>query len=267
MTDSTDASPYPETVGETLKATSLTPSKHPAPAPSPVPENQALGPDGQPISVYRAPSNSVPSAALAPHNEDDYEPTIAHAKLHQSRLVTNSHNKRLLSDAEAEQQEQEKLEKLAKTKEVKIRIRFPDQSSVEAAFEANKTGADLHNYVTGLIAAEDQPFKLTWFKDKGSETIPRDGKKLVKDLGFRGSTLVNFNWGDDARESVRKVATLKPQYVAKARDVPVPQVPSAGPLDGSKPAAVDDKDKGTDAPKKKGGLGNLNRFVKGLSKK
>lgn len=261
---STDASPYPETAGDTLR-TSLAPSKYLAPATSLGPEaqNQVLGPDGQPISVYRAPSNDVPSAALAPHNEDDYEPSIAHAKIHQKTLLERSHNKRLPSDAEAEQMEKERLEKLAKTKEVKIKIRFPDQSSVEASFDATKTGSDLYVYVTGLISAETEPFKLTWFKDKGSETIPRDGKKLIKDLGFRGSTVVNFVWGDDARESARKVATLKAQYVEKAKDVPIPQVFSV-PEDDK--AAVVEKGKAPEAPKKKGG-GNLSKWVKGLSKK
>jgi tether containing UBX domain for GLUT4 len=233
-------------------------------------ENAILGPDGQPISVYRAPSNTVPNAALTPHDEADYEPTIAHAKLHQSRLLSNSHNVRLLSDAEAEQQEKERLEKLAKTKEVKIRLRFPDQSSVEAAFDTTKTGADLYFYVTGLIAAEDQPFKLTWFKDKGSDTIPKDDKKLIKDLGFRGSIVVNFVWGDDARESVRRVATLKPQYIEKAKDVPIPQVPGASSIqDSSNSNTLEEKGRGkeAEAPKKKGGVANLSRFVKGLSKK
>lgn len=261
---STDASPYPEIVGDTIRP-SVAPPKRPAPATNSAPEaqSQVLGPDGQPISVYRAPSNDVPSAALAPHNEDDYEPSIAHAKIHQQTLLERSHNKRLPSDAEAEQLEKERLEKLAKTKEVKIKIRFPDQSSVEASFDATKTGSDLYVYVTGLIAAEAEPFKLTWFKDKGSETIPRESKKLVKDLGFRGSTVVNFIWGDDARESVRKVATLKAQYVEKARDVTVPQVFT---VPGEDKAAVVDKDKAPAAPKKKGGV-NLSKWVKGLSKK
>lgn len=87
------------------------------------PEQSVLGPDGRPILIYRPPSNTTPRAALVPYNENDYEPTITHAKLHQSRLQNNSHNKRLPSDAEADQQEKERAEKLALVKDIKIKVR------------------------------------------------------------------------------------------------------------------------------------------------
>ena len=171
----------------------VTPSKRPAPA---TPDETILGPGERPISVYAAPSSNVPKAALQPHNEDDYEPTVAHAKLHQSRLLNNAQNKRLLSDKEAEEREKEKAAKLAVVKTVMIKLRFPDQTSITVDFTSEETAADLYALASSLIAAEDQPFKLVWSGEKGPQTVPKDEKsskmKLVKDLCLTGRVLVNL---------------------------------------------------------------------------
>lgn len=236
---SADTTPYPELVGDAPVPTPVTPTKRPAP------ENQdepILGPDQRPISVFSPPSNNTPRAALAPHNEDDFEPTIAHAKLHQNRLQNSTQNKRLLSDAETERVQAEKAAKLASTKEVSIKIRFPDQSTIVSTFNAQETCAHLYTFVTGVIVAEDQPFKLVW-TNKGPQTVPRDEKKqLIKDLGFEGRMLINFVWDDGAGESARKAPTLKPQYIESAKEVTVPEPPPAPKEEDDKPA--DNKGKG-----------------------
>lgn len=214
-----DDSPEAATTGESL----VTPSKRPAP-PS---EEIILGPNGRSISVYAAPSSAVPKAALQPHNEDDYEPTIAHAKLHQSRLQNRGQNQRLLGDAELEQLEKERAEKLATVSKVDIKFRFPDQTSMVVPFTADDTAAHLYDFVKKSIQAEGEPFKLVYY-GKGPQTVPKDDKnldkKLIKDLGLSGTVVVNVVWEDGASESARKGNTLKSEYLAKARDVAVPDV-------------------------------------------
>jgi tether containing UBX domain for GLUT4 len=268
---SQDPTPYPERVGDASIAPPLTPNKIRA---LEIEEEAVLGPDQRPITVYSAPSNHTPQAALRPHNEDDYEPTIAHAKLHQSRLLNNTQNKRLLSDAETEQLEKEKAAKLAATKEVKIRIRFPDQTSVDATFKAQETGAQLYEYVTGLIVAESQPFKLVYTAGKGPQTVPKNENKLSKDLGFAGSVLVNFSWEDGANDAARKAAVLKPQFGQKAKELTVPEPPAVETNDEAepphKPLTAGGASAGGSAAK--GGIGGaksklLSGLLKGLSKK
>ncbi|KAE9381509.1 hypothetical protein N431DRAFT_425082 [Stipitochalara longipes BDJ] len=260
---SADPTPYPETIGDAPLPIPVTPSKRPAPESG---EEQVLGPDQRPLFVFSPPTNDTPKAVLVPHNEDDFEPTIAHAKLHQSRLLNNTQNKRLLSDAETEQQEAEKAAKLANTKEVSIKVRFPDQSTIVSTFTAQETCAKLYTFVNGVIAAEDQPFKLVWIS-KGPQMVPKDEKKeLIKDLGFEGRMLVNFVWDDAASEGARKAPTLKPQYVQSAKEVHVPEPPPVPKEDDEKP--VDNKGKGRENDGKgEGKPKGIPKWLQKLSKK
>ena len=263
---SADPSPFSEQARNTPLPVSATPSNRPAPETREVP---ILGPDQRPVSVFSPPSNNTPRAALVPHNEEDFEPTIAHAKLHQSRLQNNTQNKRLLSDAEAERAEAEKAAKLASKKEVSIKVRFPDQSSMISTFNAQETCAQLYAFVTGVIAAEDQSFKLVWTSKGPPQTVPRDEKKkLIKDLGFEGRMLVNFVWDDAASEGARKGPTLKPQYFESAKEVQVPEPPPAPKEDDENEKPVDKKGKG----KEHDGTGEskgkaISRLLQRLSKK
>jgi tether containing UBX domain for GLUT4 len=263
---SADPSPYSEQVGNTPLPVSATPSSRPAPETG---DQPILGPDQRPVSVFSPPSNDTPKAALVPHNEEDFEPTIAHAKLHQSRLQNNTQNKRLLSDAEAERAEVEKAAKLASTKEVSIKVRFPDQSTIISTFNAQETCAQLYAFVTGVIAADDQAFKLVWTSKGPPQTIPRDEKmKLIKDLGFEGRMLVNFVWDDAASDGARKVPTLKPQYVESAKEVHVPEPPPAPKEDDENDKRIDKKGKGKETDGIGEGKGKaISRLLQRLSKK
>lgn len=254
---------------ELQATTSVTPSKRPAPEVTPELKQaeEVLGPNQRPISVFSAPSSDTPKAALLPHNEGDFEATIHHAKAHQQNLLTRSHNQKLLSDAETEQLEQEKAARLAKVKGVRIKVRFPDQSSVVYSFTVDDTGDDLYSNVRGVIVAEDQPFKLV-YNEKGVKTVPRSQKKLVKDLGFEGSVLVNFVWEDAASDASRKGVILKPEYAQKAQTLPIPQVASVETQDEAGPSASEkgkEKEGPSGGPKSKGGIPKW--LTKGLHKK
>ena len=245
----------------------VTPSKRPAPV---AVEEAVLGPNQRPISIYAAPSSAVPKAALQPHNDSDYEPTIAHAKLHQSRLLNKSQNQRLLGDAELEQLEKEKAEKLATVTKVDIKLRFPDQTTTVASFTAEETAGFLYDFVTNLIAAEDQPFKLVW-NGRGPQTVPRDeknsNKKLIKDLGLEGRVVVNLVWEDGASEAARKAPTLKQKYGDKAQEVAVPEVAEVEAKSADVTPTVD-KGKEKENTGDGGGKGKgIPKWLKGLSKK
>lgn len=200
------------------------------PTPEPEPEKELLGPDQRPITIYSAPTSDVPRAALQPFREDDYEPSIVHAKLHQDRLKSSTYNQKLLPYEEAERLEKEKAAKISSTKKVQIKIKFPDQSTIISPFEAHETGLDLHNYVTGVIRVETEPFKLGWIDATGKRhTVPKDGKKLIQDLKFQGNMMVNFTWGDGVSDAATKPPTLKPQFAQKAKEIPIPEIVSTPP--------------------------------------
>ncbi|KAL5321176.1 hypothetical protein ACEPPN_011988 [Leptodophora sp. 'Broadleaf-Isolate-01'] len=268
----TDTLAVPSTVtvptSEDKQPAPLTPSKRPAPSSEASPEAQLLGPDQRPIQVFSAPTDSTPKAALRPHNEDDFEPTVAHAKLHQSRLQENSFNKRLPSDAEQERLEQEKAQKLAKKTQVTIKIRFPDQQSTITTFTAAESGNSLYAFVTGLIAAEDQPFKLV-YKNPGPQAVPRNEKKLIKDLGFEERVLVDFVWEDTASEDARKKSVLKSQYVEAAKEIPVLEPPKEDPKEEATTSGQAGLDKGKGKEVSTGGKskGGVPKWFKGLGKK
>lgn len=208
-------------------------------------ENVVLGPNKRPISVYAPPSGDTPKAALQPHNEADYEPTIAHAKLHQSRLQSNSHNQRLLSDAELERQEKEKEAKQAAIKDVSVKIRFPDQAQIVSSFTITDTGASLYSFARDTLAAKDEPFTMVWSSPKGPQTVPDDAKiTLIKGLGFSGRILVNFVWGDAASDSARKGSVLAPEYASAAQELRVQEVAAAAAEEEEQRVAFDDKSKG-----------------------
>lgn len=210
------------------------------------PKTVAIGASQRPVIVYNPPSADMPRAALQPHNENDYEPSIAHAKLHQSRLLNNSQNKRLLSDAETEQLEKEKAEKLSGATKVSIKIRFPDQSQILSSFNAQESGLDLYNYVTEAVVAEIPPFKLVYNNNKGQpQTVPRDEKKLlIKHLGLSGAVLVNFHWEDQASVDIRKQPILKPLLLESAQEVKVPEVAAVETTEEEAGPSVIDKGKG-----------------------
>jgi len=240
----------PQTQTEALEGPlPITPSKRPAPS-----DDVVLGPDGRPVQVYAAPSSHVPQAALADHNEQDYEPTIMHAKFAQARLQKSAQNQRLESDSEIARQEQEKAAQLAKS-EVVIRVKFDDQTSIEKTCGSEYTAAGLYEYVKGCIIAEDQPFKLIFMR----APIPKDEKKrLIKDLDFRGKVLVHFVWEDGASEKARVDPTLKEQYRKYAKEVSVPGVAMDNVKEEQGSTSID-KGKGK---AKEGGSGEPDKLAK-----
>ncbi|APA06414.1 hypothetical protein sscle_02g011840 [Sclerotinia sclerotiorum 1980 UF-70] len=265
--DPSDTTPY-STPTPAGASTNTTPSIPPTSSTNYSASPPILGPDGLPLTIFSAPSNDTPLAALTPHNEDDYIPTIRHAKLVQSRLQSSSQNTKLLSYDEELALETERLARLSKIKEIPLRIRFPDQMAVSKSINNEHHGKWLHDYVRGLIIHETEPFKLIYQGNKGRETIPNDDTKfLIKHLGIQGPTVINLAWDGGANvEGLKGKPVLKDIYREKATQQPVPIVESTE--DGGEEKKVEEvkKDDGNGGgEKKKRGLQNL--IMKNLKKR
>lgn len=188
-----------------------------------------LGPGNRPMTVFSAPTDSTPRAATQQVNDADYVPTLAHVALHGTRIKSESRNKRLPTDAEAKKHAEEKAAKQAAIKSVEVKLRFPDQTSANASFTNTDTANDLYDFAQGLLreGIRGESFTLGWMGEKGPRVVPRGGaEKLISNLGFVGRVLVNFHWGDGVSGEVRKGPVLKTEYVHRAQDITVPEIPN-----------------------------------------
>ena len=240
---------------------------YPPPVTSPSePEPTITGPNHRPISVFAPPSNATPHAARQTYNEADYEPTIDHAKLHQSRLSTDARNKRLPTDAELAAQQTAHAQKLAEVKEVEIKVRFPDQTQVVSKFSNVDTAGSLYDFVRGLLENENEPFSLSFSAARGPRVVPKESKdKLIGGLGMIGRVLVNFNWDEGASAPARLESAVKEQWRQKAREIEVREPESSG---GVEEMEVVSEGKGKEkAEAKEKGKGGIPKWLKLPGKK
>ncbi|KAL0939283.1 ubx domain-containing protein [Colletotrichum truncatum] len=181
----------------------------------------------QPVSVFRAPTGTTPAAALAEVSESDYTPTIAHAQLHQARLLQNSQNKRLPSDKELEAQAQAEEARLAAVSTVAVKVRFPDNTSAQWTFGHEATGATLYQGVRSVMAYDNQAFRLVI---PGSKILIKDEdapkNRLIHDYKLTRNILLNLVWDDSVPADIRKRPFLKGSFAQKATDITVPDIPN-----------------------------------------
>ncbi|KAL6709731.1 hypothetical protein ACN47E_001160 [Coniothyrium glycines] len=172
------------------------------------------------VQIFSAPTNSTPAAARNAFNENDYTPTIEHAKSHQAALLTKSRNTRLLSDKELEEQEQARQEKIkaAAEKGGALRIRMPDGTLIQMDLTKADTASALYDFVTSFLAKQNEPFKLNYTGPTGRFVqIPKDNKRLIQDLHFFNNELITFQWAENASAEVRASRnTLAQEWQDKA---------------------------------------------------
>ena len=182
----------------------------------------------KPVNVFLAPSGTTPAAALAPVSETDFTPSVAHAQLHQARLLQSSRNKRLLSDQELEEKAAAEEAKVAAVKSVLVKVRFPDNTSSEWEVGTSATGAFLYEAVRHVMANPAQPFRLLL---PGGKTVIKDDSRpshsLIKAYRLSGRVLVNLVWDDSVKPDVRKQPFLKSNVASQGQAVKVPEVPQA----------------------------------------
>ncbi|KAJ5747702.1 uncharacterized protein N7511_009398 [Penicillium nucicola] len=190
-------------------------------------------PSGRTITVFSPPSDNTPSSAQIAYNENDYIPSIEHAKLHQRLLNQSSRNQRLPTDAEVAAKAEAEEARRAAIHEVNVKVRFPDQSQVVAKFGPEDTGYSLYEFVRGCLAPPfaGEKFHLTVHaitRAHNATTIPDSDKtKLIKGLGLAGRVLVNFSWDDSVAQSVhdRRAEVLRPELRSQAQQLKVEQPP------------------------------------------
>ncbi|KAK3995363.1 GLUT4 regulating protein TUG-domain-containing protein [Cladorrhinum sp. PSN332] len=222
----------------------------------------------QPTGVFSAPSASTPVAATIKDDDEDFEPTTAHAQLRQQQLAQRAQNTRLKSDAELAAIAAEEAAKLAKVTKVEIRVRFPDGSSAVWTASPEDTGAWLYEAIRGVMLHANQPFKLVI---PGRKThIEDNNKRLVAGYKLQSRELLNLLWEDSVPPAARKEPFLKSSVADKAKAIPIPDVPKVGAYDDRAAAGPSSKPANTskgsnnldpDAMKKK-----LSKFL-GLGKK
>ncbi|KAI9670363.1 MAG: hypothetical protein M1817_004406 [Caeruleum heppii] len=223
-----------------------------------------VGPAQRPMVVFAPPTNPVPHAASQSFNDADYEPTVDHAKMHQSRLSLSARNKRLPSEAELKAAEASTDQKLAKIEEVEIKIRYPDQSQVVSKFSATDTAATLYEFVASTLENPQTAFFLTYVSPKGPKAVPKDGqthvqKRLIGDLGFTGRMLLNFTWDQSAGTSASPGPVLKREYAAKATEIQVQDVQALeGTTGNTQDTTIREEGKGD---RKSGSVGGGKRGV------
>jgi tether containing UBX domain for GLUT4 len=214
----------------------------------------------RPITVFSPPTDSTPFSAQIPYNENDYIPSIEHAKSHQRLLSQSSRPQRLPTDAEIAAKASAEEERRSSIREVDVKVRFPDQSQVVAKFGPSDTGSSLYDFVRGCLAPPfaSEKFLLGIFLNPGASRASTkaisDSSQvlLIKDLGLAGRVLVNFSWTDSAASFVhqRRDDLLRPELRSQARELKVEQPPdvaedepSSSAAEGSAPSSAHDGSK------------------------
>lgn len=180
----------------------------PVPTTGPAQPDTATSSTAPKITTFLAPEANAPAASRT-FNEEDYVPTVDHAKTHQARLETLGKNQRLLSDRELDEQRKEKEAKTAAVSTVSVRFRMPDQTQIQTSFTREDTAQSLFATMTEVLRFPDEAYQLSYRDSTGKQAVlKREEKKtLIQGLGWTGNTLVYVSW---AQEGVSEKAKGEP---------------------------------------------------------
>ncbi|KAI1964960.1 hypothetical protein LOZ58_001652 [Ophidiomyces ophidiicola] len=200
-------------------------------------EESSIPEISRPVTIFAPPTNTTPRSAQISHNEDDYIPSVDHAKAHQNRLNIAGRNTRLAGDAELAANESAIKDRLAKIKDIEVKIRFPDQSQVVSKFNQQDTAQSLHTFARSCLDTPfaNERFNLSFFPNvshgplaQGGQTvIPNASNKyLITDFKMTGRVLINFVWEENAALTARTVGTpvLRVELRERANEIKVEDV-------------------------------------------
>ncbi|TIA75778.1 hypothetical protein D6C83_00215 [Aureobasidium pullulans] len=175
------------------------------------------------ISVYAAPSDDTPFAARQTYNEADYQPSVEHAHAHQASLLKQGRNTRLPSDKEIAAKSASKAAALDDIKTVNLRIRFPDMMQVQWQATQSDTSASLYEKVREMLDDPSIKFRLqiTGFQMKAIVFDPISQQRIIKDLGIKVPSLVNFVWDESVDNETRGRPLLKQALRSQAKELEV----------------------------------------------
>ncbi|KAJ5113342.1 hypothetical protein N7456_001876 [Penicillium angulare] len=187
------------------------------------------------VTVFSPPSENTPLSAQLSYNEEDYIPSVEHAKAHQRQLNELSRPQRLPTDAEIAAKTAAEDKRRADIREIDVKIRFPDQSQVVAKFGTSDSGQSLHGFVRSCLspAYGEIKFALNAFAAAApgraghANVIPDSEALLIKDLRLQGRVLVNFTWADNASSATHQQRTeiLRPELRNQAQQLKIEQPP------------------------------------------
>ncbi|KAJ5666068.1 uncharacterized protein N7477_008516 [Penicillium maclennaniae] len=219
----------------------------------------------RPITVFSPPSANTPSSAQIPYNEEDYIPSVEHAKAHQRLLNQTSRNQRLLTDAEIAAKAAAEEKRRSAIREVDVKVRFPDQSQIVSKFGPSDSGKSLYGFVRSCLdpAITGEKFNLNIFSGPTAShpgspsTLPETAQTLIQDLGIAGRVLVNFTWADGVSSTQRRTNLLRPELRSKAQEIKVEQPPEPKEEPSARKTEENPADSGDGKPsgaKKSGGI-------------
>lgn len=140
-----------------------------------------------PKHVYVFKASETPLEVDQP-DEEVYELSVSHARQYQNMLSSYAH------DSEKKRRIRKEAQK-RRINNVEVRIRFPDQSFLQANFKPNETNADLYKFVSNSLARENVEFELSI--PHPHEVLATSTQPLITQLDarnlllFRSQILVN----------------------------------------------------------------------------
>jgi tether containing UBX domain for GLUT4 len=223
--DNPPSPPEPEAMEDEKSAPEVSATPQSSTSQSTTTTPSANGPTGQPrITAFLAPEGDT-SATTIRHNEEDYVPTVDHAKTHQSRLEASGKNTRLPSDAELDAQRKEKEAKMNAVSSIAVRFRMPDQTQIQTFYTRFHTAQNLFTTMSEVLRYPTEPFALSYRDGTGKQVTlsTTSTKTLIQDLKWTGATLVYVSWGEGVSEQAKKEHALNDEYYAQAVKLRVEQ--------------------------------------------
>ncbi|WFD20467.1 hypothetical protein MCAP1_002711 [Malassezia caprae] len=163
---------------------------------------------------------------------DDFEPTSHELRAAFADALQGRHSSHapLMTRAMREKRDQE----LGRTKkvyeEIRIRIRFADRMQIESTFPASATIKDVYAFVDDALVDASDTYML--FQSPPRRDFPRTEPRAqtLASHGFAPAAVLGVRWDDPRKngtctrshQATDAPAPLKPELLARARDVPPP---------------------------------------------
>ncbi|CCK73105.1 Ubx4p KNAG_0M02520 [Huiozyma naganishii CBS 8797] len=141
--------------------------------------------------VYISSDNAASTISDQSTDEDAYELTVEQAQRYQRMLSKQAGGLGgpLLTKRLREQQDQQK--RRPTIKECLIRVKFPDRTFMEMAFQPSETSSDIYNHVKKNLKDESMSFNL-YEPNPYKLLIAYDDKELVRDFNYGSKTVLLF---------------------------------------------------------------------------
>lgn len=168
--------------------------------------NKTSGPYEKPVDVVKEPKENknnelhqisafIPSkiplyAQIKDEDEDDYELTVAHARIYQQMLSKQTGNLGGPMMSKRMREKDQEISKKDNIKECNVRVKFSDRTHIEISFAPEEDLQTVYQWVAKSLTDESIIFRLCL--SHPYEYLAPSSKRLVDDLGFGHRTLLLF---------------------------------------------------------------------------